>query len=88
MIPDNYEQLDFGGLNFKKYNEDGLLISEKEKYEKYYLKEEDNVVIVDSYNYVPLKPIDTVDNDYKPSQINGNPQLKEIEDALNYNGQE
>jgi hypothetical protein len=30
--------MEFGGLDFKKYNEDGLLLSDKEKYEKYLLK--------------------------------------------------
>jgi hypothetical protein len=29
VIPDNYEEMDFGGLSIKKYNEDGLLMSEK-----------------------------------------------------------
>lgn len=38
VIPENYESMDFGGLDFKRYNEDGLLISDKGKYEKYMLK--------------------------------------------------
>ena len=29
--------MDFGGLNIKKYNEDGLAMSEKDKYGKYLL---------------------------------------------------
>jgi hypothetical protein len=35
---------------------------------------------------VPTKPLDSVDNDLKPSQINGNRQVKEVEEALEYAG--
>jgi hypothetical protein len=79
IIPENYESFDFGGLDFKKYNEDGLLLSDKAKYEKYFLKEDEQVVVIDTYEYVPLKPLAIDDNDYKPSQINGNVNLKEVE---------
>jgi hypothetical protein len=41
--------MDFGGLKFKKYNEDGLLLSEKEKYEPYLLGDNEKVVVVDTY---------------------------------------
>jgi hypothetical protein len=88
VIPANYEQMDFGGLNFKRYNEEGLLISEKEKYEKYLIKDDEKVVVIDTYEYVPSKPVDFVDNDLKPSQISGNANVKEIEDALDYEGEE
>jgi hypothetical protein len=88
VIPENYEELDFGGLSFKKYNEDGLPIADRAKYEKYFLKEDEKVVVVDTYDHVPTKPLDSIDNDFKPSQINGNKNVKEIEDALDYNGEE
>lgn len=32
VIPENYEGMDFGGIKFNRYNEDGLLFSDKEKY--------------------------------------------------------
>lgn len=88
VIPANYEQMDFGGLNFKRYNEEGLLISEKEKYDKYLLKDDEKVVVIDTYEYVPSKPVDFIDNDLKPSQITGNANVKELEDALDYEGEE
>lgn len=37
------------------------------------------MVIVDTYEFVPSKPIDFIDNDLKPSQINANPNIKEVE---------
>ncbi len=86
VIPEDYESLDFGGLSFKKYNEDGLPIADKAKYEKYFLKEDEKVVVIDTYEHVPAKPMDLVDNDMKPSQINGNRNVKEIEEALDYVG--
>lgn len=44
--------------------------------------------MVDTYEYVPAKPVDFIDNDLKPSQINGNPNIKEVEEALNYDGED
>jgi hypothetical protein len=70
--------LDFGGLDFKRYNEDGLLLSDKAKYEKYFLNEDEKVVIIDTYEHIPAKPSDIIDNDFKPSQINANRNVKEI----------
>ena len=29
LIPENYEQMDFGGLEFQKFNEDGLPLKDK-----------------------------------------------------------
>lgn len=88
LIPDNYEEYDFGGLQFKKYNEDGLPLSDKAKFDKYMLKDGDGTVVVDTYEYIPEKPLDIIDNDLKPSQINGNREVKEVEQALNFNGEE
>lgn len=34
------------------------------------------MVIIDSYEHVPTKPLDSIDNDFKPSQINGNKNVK------------
>jgi hypothetical protein len=31
---------------------------------------------VDTYEYIPEKPLDIIDNDLKPSQINGNREVK------------
>ena len=39
---------------------------------------------MDSYDYVPETPIDIMDNDLKEEQITG--EMKDIEDALNYEG--
>jgi hypothetical protein len=44
------------------------------------------VVVIDTYEHVPTKPMDSLDNDLKPSQINGNRNVKEIEEALDYAG--
>lgn len=45
-------------------------------------------MIIDTYEHVRLKPVDFIDNDLKPGQINGNVNIKEVEDALNYDGEE
>jgi hypothetical protein len=40
------------------------------------LKDGDGTVVVDTYAYIPEKPVDIIDNDLKPSQINGNREVK------------
>ena len=62
VIPENYQQLNLG-INFEKYDEDGLPLSQKNKYDKYLLKDTDSVGIVDTYEYTPSKPLDIVDTD-------------------------
>ena len=76
--------MDFGGLQFKRFNEDGLDMSQRHKYEKYIAG--DDVVVVDSFQVETAPPPLQVDNDLKPGQINSNVSLREVEDALNFDG--
>ena len=87
LIPQNYENLNLG-INFEKYDEDGLPLSEKQKYDKYLLKETDKVGIIDTYQYVPTKPLEIVDTDINQNQLKTDGQLREVEEALNYDGEE
>lgn len=43
------------------------------------MAETEKPVIVDTYEYIPSKPIDTVDSDLKPSDIKKNVNIKEVE---------
>ena len=87
VIPSNYEELDFG-VDFKKYNEDGLLISEKEKYDKYILKDDEKYGIADTFEFIPSKPVEFIDTDLDANEIKKDENLRELEDALNYDGEE
>ena len=62
VLPENYDEIKISGVEFEKYNEDGLNIRDKEQYEKFYAEE--NVAVIDSYDCVP-KVVDLVDNDLK-----------------------
>ena len=50
------------------------------------MKDTDKVGIIDTYQYVPLKPVDVVDTDIDADMLKKEPELKEIEEALNYDG--
>jgi hypothetical protein len=39
------------------------LLSDKANYEKYLFKEDEKVGIVDTYEFVPDKPVDFIDSD-------------------------
>ena len=83
VIPSNYERMDFGGLEFKRFNEDGLDMSQRNKFDKYILKEDEKFVVVDSVQVEQMPPKYQIDNDLKPSQIANNPSIQEVEEALN-----
>ena len=50
------------------------------------MKDTDKVGIIDTYQYVPSKPVDVVDTDIDADMLKKEPELKEIEEALNYDG--
>lgn len=87
VLPENYEQINLG-VDFKKYNEDGLLLSDKDKYEKYILKDDEKVGIIDTYVYIPSKPSNYVDTDFDPKQVKNDANLRQLQEALNYEGEE
>ena len=84
VLPANYEKLSIKGIQFPKYNEDGHRIDKKEEYNKYLAT--GNIAVVDSFTYVPPEMVNIVDNDLEPSQIQG--EFKDVEDALDYEGEE
>ena len=70
VIPSDYDKMSFGGLKFKRYDEYGLDISQKHKYEKYIAS--DQVAVVDTFEVETMPPQLQVDNDLNPGQINAN----------------
>lgn len=86
VLPKDYENYQIEGVQFVKYNEDGNRLDQQESYKKYIADPVERRGIVDSFEYAPPKPVDVVDNDLEGETLKGD--MKELEDALNYEGEE
>lgn len=86
VLPKDYENYQIEGVQFVKYNEDGNRLDQQESYKKYIADPVERRGIVDSFEYAPPKPVDVVDNDLEGETLKGD--MKELEDALNFEGEE
>ena len=44
--------------------------------------------IIDTYEYIPQKAVPVIDTDITPSQLKTDSELRDVEDALNYEGED
>lgn len=65
VMPENYDDYQIEGVEFTKFDQDGNRIDRKKTFEKYLAEPEEKVAVIDSYEYVPEKPLIVVDNDLK-----------------------
>ena len=66
VLPENYEEFEIKGVQFTKFNEDGIRLDQKEAYAQF-IAEDKKRAVVDSYEFITDKPINVVDNDLKPT---------------------
>ena len=66
VLPENYEEFEIKGVNFTKFNEDGNRLDQKETY-AHFIAEDKKRAVVDSYEFIPEKPVHIVDNDLNPT---------------------
>ena len=76
VLPENYDEYQIDGVDFVKYDDDGIRIDEKDKIRKY-IADVGARPVLDSYDFVPDKIVDIVDNDLEGEELRGD--LKEVD---------